>query len=127
MDEKMIKDKRKVLLKIENNLDNFTYVYGYCLLISVLFLLIATKSSPLYPFNNWADANISFTMGKGMMNGKVLYRDLFDHKGPYMYLLFGLGYLISNTSFLGIFIFQIISFSIFLFTSDHPLFINTFN
>jgi len=96
---------------------NSLRIFVTCLLISFLFLLIATKSSPLYPFNDWVDANISFTMGKGMMNGKIPYRDLFDHKGPLFYFLFGLAYLISNTSFLGVFIFEVISFSVFLFFS----------
>lgn len=26
-----------------------------------------------------------------MLSGKVLYRDVFDHKGPVLYLLYGLG------------------------------------
>jgi len=90
-------------------------VFGYCLLLSVLFLLIGTKSSPLYPFNDWVDANTSFTMGKAMMNGRVLYRDIFDHKGPLFYFLFGLGYLISNTSFGGVFFLEVISFSLLLY------------
>lgn len=96
---------------------SFLTEYGYCLLMSTLFLLICTKSSPLYPFNDWVDANIFFTMGKGMMNGKVLYRDLFDHKGPYLYLIYGIGYLIGNKSFIGIYILEVISFSVFLFFS----------
>ena len=35
-----------------------------------------------------------------MMNGAVPYRDLFDHKGPLLYLLYGIGYLIDSTGFL---------------------------
>lgn len=50
-----------------------------------------------------------------MMNGKILYRDIFDHRGPLLYFLFGLSYLISSTDFLGVFILEVISFSIFLF------------
>lgn len=102
--EKLIKEHQLLIL-------------GYCFLLSLFFLLIATKSSPLYPFNDWVDVNASFTMGKAMMNGKVLYRDILNQKGPLHYFLYGLAYLISYTSFLGIFIFEIISFSIFLFFS----------
>ena len=80
-------------------------------------MLIATKSSPLYPFNDWVDTNASFTMGKAMMNGRVLYRDIFDQRGPLLYFLYGLAYLIANTSFIGVFIFEVLSFSIFLFFS----------
>jgi hypothetical protein len=87
-------------------------VLGYCILLSILFLLFCTKSSPLYPFNDWVDANASFTMGKGMMNGKVLYRDIFDHRGPLLYFYYGIGYLISNMDFKGVFIPRINTFHI---------------
>ena len=90
-------------------------LFGYCLLISIIFLLLSTKSSPLYPFNDWVDANVSFTIGKGMMHGKVVYRDLFDQRGPLFYFTYGLGYLISHTDFLGIYILEVVSFAIFLF------------
>lgn len=92
------------------------YIIGiYCLTIAFIFLLICTKSSPLYPINDWVDSNAFFTMGKGMMNGKVLYRDLFEQKGPLLYFIHGLAYLISNTTFLGVYIFEVISFTIFLY------------
>lgn len=91
------------------------FVWLLCLLISFIGLLICTKSSPLYPFNDWADANAFFTMGKGMMSDKVLYRDLFDHKGPLLYFIYGLASLISSRSFLGVFVFEVFSFSLFLF------------
>jgi hypothetical protein len=54
-------------------------------------------------------------MGKGMMNGLVIYRDLYDQKGPYLYLLYGIAYLISHKTFLGVFIFEIIAAFFFLY------------
>ncbi|HAL65365.1 MAG TPA: hypothetical protein DCP10_07360, partial [Bacteroidales bacterium] len=54
---------------------------------------------------------------KAMMNGRVLYRDIFDQRGPLLYFLYGLAYLISNTSFIGVYIFEVIFFSIFLYYS----------
>ena len=58
--------------------------------LSAVVLALCSKSSPLYAFNDWMDANIFFTMGKSMFRGKVLYRDVFDHKGPVLYFLYGL-------------------------------------
>jgi hypothetical protein len=87
----------------------------YSFLLSTVFLLICTESSPLYPFNDWVDSNAFFTMGKGMMNGKVLYRDLFEQKGPYLYFVHGLAYILSHKSFLGVYMFEVIAFTIFLF------------
>ena len=60
------------------------------LLASAAVLMVCTMNSWLYPVNPWTDVNILGTMGRGMLNGQVLYRDLFDHKGPLIYFLFGL-------------------------------------
>ncbi|MCR5092366.1 MAG: hypothetical protein K6B72_00070 [Lachnospiraceae bacterium] len=78
-------------------------------LCSFVLLLFCTRSSPLYPMNNWDDANSYFSMGKAMMNGMVPYRDLFDQKGILLYFLYGIGYLISHTTFLGVFIIEVIA------------------
>ncbi len=86
-------------------------------LCAVAVLLFTTRSSPLFVINNWDDVNSYFTMGKGMMNGLVIYRDLYDQKGPFLYLLYGLAYLISNRSFLGVFLFEIIAAWVFLYFS----------
>ena len=87
----------------------------FCLMLSLLFLLICTKSSFLYPFNDWVDANAYFTVGKGMMNGLIPYRDLFEQKGPLLFLIHGLAYLISNTTFIGVFVFEVGAFTVFLY------------
>lgn len=115
--DQRINNRMHQFLAEKNPFTRFLIIYGFCLFLSLLFLLIATKSSPLYPFNDWVDANSAFTMGKGMMNGKIIYRDLFVPKGPLWYFLFGLAYLISNTSFLGVFILEVVSFSVFLYFS----------
>jgi hypothetical protein len=67
------------------------------------------------------DANAFFTMGKGMMHGLVPYRDLFEQKGPLLYLIYGLASLISYKTFLGGFIFEVIAFTFFLFYSYKSL------
>jgi len=87
---------------------------GFCLLIAAGCLLICSKSSPLYPLNDWSDANIYFTMGKGMAHGRVIYRDLYDHKGPLLYALYALCYLISPRSFLGVWFLEIACLAGFL-------------
>ena len=86
-----------------------------CALISVIFLGIATRSSPLYPLNDWVDSNCFFTVGKAMMNGRVVYRDIYEQKGILLYLIHGIGYLISNTTFIGVFLFEVANFTFFLY------------
>lgn len=87
----------------------------YCFAISFLFLFIATKSSPIYPLNDWGDANAFFTMGKGFINGMVPFKDLFEQKGPVLYVIYGIGYLLSNTTFLGVFIMEVVAFTVVLY------------
>lgn len=93
------------------------YYWLYMVAIAFGFLLICSRSSFLYPFNNWDDANSYFTMGKGMMTGKIIYKELFDQKGPFLYFLYGIAYLISHTDFMGVFILEILSFSLFLYSA----------
>jgi len=99
------------------NATSWKTVYPICLLFAAVFLLLCTKSSPLYPLNEWVDANIYFTIGKGMMHGYVPYLDLYDQKGPVAFLLFGLASLVSSTSFFGVYLIETIAFSFFLYAA----------
>lgn len=92
-------------------------VFLFCFLISFVTLLITSKNSFLYPMNDGVDMNAYFTMGKGFFDGVIPYKDLFDQKGPMVYLVYGIGTLISSTSFIGVFILEILFFSIFLYFS----------
>ena len=83
--------------------------YGYAVAAAFAVLMICSRSSFLYPFNIWDDANSYFTMGKSMMRGMVPYRDLFDQKGILLYFLYGIGYLISHTTFAGVFLLEVIA------------------
>ena len=65
----------------------------------MLVYLCFCKSSPLYIINDWYDANAYFTMGKGMMNGAVPYRDLLITKVRCFICYNGIGYLIDSTGF----------------------------
>lgn len=89
----------------------------WCIGAAAVLLAVCSKSSPLYPLNDWMDANIFYTLGKAMMNGSVLYRDVFDHKGPLLYLIYGLGWCMDHTGFLGVFLLEIAAFAAFLYWS----------
>lgn len=106
----------KKILKLSINENQYKWFIGiYCVLNAILFLTICSKNSFIYPFNNWDDPNSFFTMGKGMVNGCIIYRDLFEQKGPLLYLIHAIAYIIQNRTFIGIFLFEIISFSVFLY------------
>lgn len=88
-----------------------------CLLVSFATLSVCTRSSFLYPLNDWVDSNCYFTVGKSMFNGKVVYRDIYEQKGVLLYFIHGIAYLFSNTSFIGVFVFEVIFFAAFLYIS----------
>ena len=96
----------------------FNYkIFLYCMFISLVMLLFTSKSSPFYPFNDWVDANAFLTVGKSIMRGLVPYKDIFEQKGPLLYLIFGIASLMSSTSFIGVFILEVIFMSFTLYFS----------
>ncbi|MBR5560715.1 MAG: glycosyltransferase family 39 protein [Clostridia bacterium] len=87
------------------------------LVCSALALAIASTSSPLYAANFWTDSNLYFTIGRGMTQGLMPYRDLFDHKGPLIFVIYALGALVSDTSFFGVFLLEVLSLACALYLS----------
>lgn len=80
---------------------------------SVLTLLVATTSSPLYATNFWTDTNIFMTIGRGIAHGMAPYRDLVDQKGPLIFLIYAVAALIQDSSFFGAFLLEVVSMTAF--------------
>lgn len=89
----------------------------FLLLTAVLTITICSKSSVLYPFNDWVDSNCFFTVGKAAVHGKVIYRDIYEQKGPLLYFLHSFAYLLSNTTFFGVYLLEIAAAFFFLYYS----------
>lgn len=80
-----------------------------CLLVCTLILcLLNIGTSPLIHAIS-ADSALFMTMGRAMVSGKVLYRDIFDHKGLYIFLVNGIGALISRNSLNGLFLVETVT------------------
>ena len=88
-----------------------------CLLASAVLLLLCSQCSPLYPTNVWVDANCLLTVGRVMKDGGVLYRDIYEQKGPTLYLINMLAAYIADTSFLGVYVMEVLLAAFFLFFS----------
>lgn len=82
------------------------YIYISLLIISFMCMLLITTSSPLYSVNISPDSNVMFTIGKSFWNGLMPYKNLFDQRGPLIYLINSIAALISYRSFTGIYIFE---------------------
>ena len=80
----------------------------FLLLFAVLIITLFSTCSFLYPLNPWDDANVYMTIGNAMLGGKDLYVDIFDHKGPVLYLMHEMAAMLSRSSFVGIYLIEIV-------------------
>lgn len=92
----------------------------YILATAILLISICSQSSPLYPTNYWVDTNTIFTVGRNL-DSKVMYRDLYDQKGPWMYFIYYAASLIHKDGFFGLYIIEIGFAFAFLFISYKAL------
>lgn len=102
---------------MENLKDNKLFIKAYILLVATIVLYYCSECSPLYLTNFWTDANVYFTIGRGMREGMVPYLDLYDHKGPIIYFLHMLAAYINPSSFIGMWFIEIIAAFIFFYGS----------
>lgn len=58
--------------------------------ISIVILFIFSKNSWLYSTNDWVDANAFMTVGNAWSHGIIPYKDIFEQKGPFIYIIYGL-------------------------------------
>lgn len=80
--------------------------------IAVVFLLVFSPStSPLFIYEG-VDSAVFKSMGQAILKGKVIYRDIFDNKGPILYLINAIGLAIGGRN--GIFLLQTVFFSVAL-------------
>lgn len=86
----------------------------FACLASFGVLAVCSKSSFLYPMNDWVDVNCFFTVGRGILHGLVPYRDLYEQKGPLIYFLFALAGQISESTFLGVYLLEGLCFACFV-------------
>ena len=89
--------------------------YKYEILISAFLLLIMFIISPdSYTHHLFIrdDSAIFFTSGKALMCGMIPYVDFADSKGPLLWLIYGIGYLISHYDYTGVFWLSWIAYSI---------------
>ena len=89
----------------------------FLLLFAVLIITLFSTCSFLYPLNPWDDANVYMTIGNAMLGGKDLYVDIFDHKGPVLYLMHEMAAMLSRSSFVGIYLIEIVCSFFFMWYS----------
>lgn len=87
------------------------------LLIAALYIAVAavvlafrSTSSPLFPMNPWVDVNIYLTVAQWITEGRTLYIDMFDHKGPLLYIVYAVAYAVkAGNGYLGVYLLEFAS------------------
>lgn len=79
----------------------------WLVLPAVGVLAMVSRSSPFYAINNWSDAQCFFLMGKAMAQGRVLYVDAVDQKGPLLFFLHWIADRVQPDGFLGVWLIEI--------------------
>ena len=96
-----------------NAFDKKSILWCFPALAFALLLCFSYSTSPLYQYMGF-DSAIFKTIGLGILQGKLPYTDLFDHKGPVIFYIDALGqWLIPGKA--GIFLLQILSLSLALY------------
>lgn len=78
----------------------------WLLLCIMLMLICAGFTSPLYPHYIGNDTAIFLTIARAVVNGKVPYAGIFDHKGPFFFWIYAAGYFFGGRN--GVFLLQCI-------------------
>ena len=87
------------------------------IIINILIMVLSISTIFLHsPFSKvfpWMDSSAFLYMGKAILNGKIIYIDIFDHKGPFMFIIQAMGMLLSER--IGVWIIEMLSLFIFYF------------
>lgn len=87
-----------------------------CFLFTAFALFFCSKNSFLYVRNDWSDENVYMTIARGMHDGKTLYRELFDHKGPILYFIYYLLAFLSK-GYWPVYLLEVLSYGLFVYYS----------
>ncbi len=78
----------------------------------VILLFLSPDSYLMDTYGLRCDSAWFFTCGKAWMEGLTPYVDFADSKGPLLWLIYGLGYLLSPTSYHGVFWLSVIAYAV---------------
>ena len=86
-----------------------------CALYAFVLLFFLSPDSYLRDLYGHFDSAIFFMCGKAWMNGLTPYVDFADSKGPLLWLIYGLGYLLNHHSYVGVFWISILFYTATLY------------
>lgn len=88
-----------------------------CWLFALVLMFFFSRDSYIYDVWWRGDSNWFMTAGRAWMNGQTPYVDFSDSKGPLLWLIYGLGYLISPKTYVGVMWISSITYAVVFFFS----------
>ena len=92
-------------------------VLGVLAVFSTVILFFISQDSYLYDLHTRVDSAYFYMCGKAWMNGLIPYVDFADSKGPLLWLIYGIGYLLQPTNYLGVFWISCVWYTLTFFVS----------
>ena len=86
-----------------------------CLIAAALILSVCSMTSFLFPLHDRVDQNVFYTIGREMLEGRVVYRDMPEQKGLYVYLLHELAAAVDPTHMIGMYLIQTVFYAALLY------------
>ncbi|MCQ2364920.1 MAG: glycosyltransferase family 39 protein [Akkermansia sp.] len=87
----------------------FRRVAGWCLFASLVINLFCNSFSPFFIPEGAMDPNCFYAEGCAIAHGMLPYRDFLDVKGPLLFLIYTIGYLLTPTRCEGIFLLYVLA------------------
>ena len=84
----------KIFLREIRNFSN----YIWFIIVVIYMLILSGSTSPLLG-SAISDSGIFMEVGKEICNGKILYKEIFDHKGPLLFFINSIPQIFINGSF----------------------------
>lgn len=85
------------------------------LLVAFIVITACSKNSFLYPMNDWDDISIYIMLGREVLDGTLLYKDLFSHNGIIIPFIYGTLSYIGDNPYMGIYLVEILSAYFYLY------------
>ena len=111
LQERIIKIYEKIFMKSKSRL----LALSYCFLLAFIVLSIyGYTTSPFYDEPGSFDSALFQIVGKGWLEGKLPYVDLWDMKGPLLFFINYLGYLLFGAR-VGVFVIELFALTVTLY------------
>lgn len=100
---------KKEIMTLKGKIKEHKYFFAFFMLFFVLITLSDTNSF-LYKTSESCDAGAYYNVAKAMLQGKVPYKDIYDHKGIFLYFIYAFYNIIFPCKMYGVYITNVVCY-----------------